>query len=71
VTIEELLKLAAQPGLMGLLAVALYFFWKEVRGVKTAIHNGNNAVQEILVKALTGELKSYDQWKAKHREAHE
>ena len=66
-SIEDLLKIAAQPDLMGLLTVALYFFWKEVRAMRTAIDKGNNAVQEILVKSLTGELTSYANWKNDQR----
>ena len=59
-TFDEVLKLLAAPSATALCIIV----WYELRGLRRALHNANNAVQEILVKALTGELKSYDQWKA-------
>jgi len=67
VSLEEILKLLAVPSVTVLCVIV----WTELRGVRKAIHNGNNAVQEILVKALTGELKSFAEWKADRIESGE
>lgn len=58
----QAIELGSKLGAVAVLAGACWANWKELRGVRKAIHAGNNATQEILVKALTGELKSYAQW---------
>ena len=62
---KEVLELLSAPTVTVLCAIV----WYELRGMRRAMKDANERVQEILVKALTGELKSYADWKANKPES--
>lgn len=62
-SIEEWIKLISQIGALPMLAVFCYLVYKTQERIRSTIHAGNNNVQDILVMAMTGELKSVAQWR--------